>query len=273
MPRTVFLHIGAPKSGSTFLQRALIAGQDRLRARGIDYPHPGTGHPGNAGGIGAFTAEAFESMFQGGVHTVFLSHEDLFATEREAIPLAQWAQGAGVTVRRLCFLRPWSEFCVGDYSQMLKQNLETFLQRRCAFDGLSFEQLAARRAQKVDAAAIFLRWTRVLPLPPMTLAPHRAIAATVERLLGHPGLDWQVPRHLSNPSLRLNDAEALAAMIGDPTIAPEAVRAAYHAALARTAEPDPARAPDRMARIEDMFAAQNRALVALFGFDNSPALA
>lgn len=270
MRRSILLHIGAPKSGSTFLQRALIAGQDRLRARGIDYPHPGTGHPGNAGAIGAFAPQAFDALFAGGFHTVVLSHEDLFATEREAIPLAQWAQGAGVTVRRLCFLRPWSEFCVGDFSQVLKQNLEIFLERRRAFDGLSFEQLAARRAQKVDAAAIFLRWARVLPLPPLTLAPHRAIAETVEALLGHPGLDWQVPRHMSNPSLRLSDAEALAAMIDDPAIPPDDVRAAFHAALARTAEPDPARSPDRMAAIEALFAAQNRALIALYGFDNSP---
>lgn len=270
MQRTVLLHIGAPKSGSTFLQRALIAGQDRLRARGIDYPHPGTGHPGNAGGIGAFTPEAFDSLFADGVHTVILSHEDLFATEREALPLALWAQDTGVTVRRLCFLRPWSEFCLGDFSQVLKQNLETFLECRRAFDGLTFEQLAARRAQKVDAAAIFLRWARVLPMPPLTLAPHRAIPETMEGLLGHPGLDWQVPRHLSNPSLRLADAEALAAMTDDPAIPPDTVRAAFHAALARTGDPDPARTPDRMARIEDLFAPQNRALMALYGFDNRP---
>jgi hypothetical protein len=270
MQRTVLLHIGAPKSGSTFLQRALIAGQDRLRARGIDYPHPGTGHPGNAGGLGAFTAEAFDALFGDGVHTVILSHEDLFATEREAMPLAHWARDAGVAVRRLCFLRPWSEFCVGDFSQTLKQNLETFLERRRAFDGLTFEQLATRRAQKVDAAAIFLRWARVMPLPPLTLAPHHAIAETVEGLLGGPGLDWQVPRHLANPSLRLTDAEALAAMIDDPAVPPEDVRAAYHAALARAGEPDPARSADRMARIEAMFAPQNRALMALYGFDNSP---
>lgn len=268
MARRIVLHIGAPKAGSTFLQRALLANRDRLAARGIAYPHPGEGHPGNARGIAQLDEAGFEALFAGGAETVVLSHEDLFAIEQEAKPLSRLARAAGVPVQKLVFLRPWSAFCAGDFSQHLKQNFEAYLAARRAFDGRTFEEMAARRAAGIDPVAIFLRWARVVPLPPLVLAPHGAIAATVEALLGAPGLDWAVPGHLTNPSLRVADCEAIAAMIDDPGVPGEAVRAAFDAAHHRTADPDPGRNPDRMARIEAMFDRQNAGLLAVYGYDN-----
>ena len=48
MKRRILLHIGSPKCGSTYLQRALLQNRDRLAAHGIRYPHDGGEHPGNA---------------------------------------------------------------------------------------------------------------------------------------------------------------------------------------------------------------------------------
>lgn len=268
MARRIILHIGAPKAGSTYLQRVLQANPAQLAAVGAVYPHQGSGHPGNGRSIGDLDATAFAALFPDGIDTVIFSHEDLFALAQEASPLARMARDAGVTVQKLVFMRPWSEFCVGDFSQHLKQNLDHYLSVRQAFGGQSFETMAEARAQTVDVIQFFLRWARVIPIPPLTIVSHRCIRERVEALLGQPGLDWSVPRHLTNPSLRLTDCEAIAAMIDDPTVPEEGVRAAYATALGSVDLPDPARSPERLARIEAFFARQNDDLRAIYRYDN-----
>jgi hypothetical protein len=268
MPRRIILHIGAPKAGSTFLQRVLLQNTERLAAAGAAYPHDGGGHPGNAAAIASLDADGFEALFASGAETAILSHEYLFAQVTEAQRLARLAAGARVAIHKLVFLRPWSEFCVGDFSQHLKQNFESYLAARRAFDGQSFEDMARHRAAALDPAGYFQNWSRLVPLPALTLASHRAIPEAVESMLGAPGLDWVLPRHLANPSLRLADCEAIAAMIDDPAVPEEEVRAAFKAAHHGTGEPDPARSPARMALIEAMFEGQNAALRDIYQFDN-----
>lgn len=273
MTREIVLHIGAPKAGSTYLQRALLQNRERLAARGIAYPHDGGGHPGNATTVWDDDAKRLAALFAGGMQTVVLSHEDLFGLGARPAPLLARARAAGIAVRRVVFLRPWREFCVGDMSQHLKQHFEHYLAQRRAFDGLTFEDMAARRAQAIDPVALFRRWDAQVPVPPLVIAPHRAIAATLEAMLGAPGLDWDVGRSLSNPSLRLADCEAIAALIDDPGVPAATVRAAFHAAHHHTADPDPARSTDRMQRVDAMFAARDTGLLAAYGFDNRPASA
>jgi hypothetical protein len=267
MSRSILLHIGAPKAGSTFLQRALAQNRDRLAAAGISYPAGEGNHPGNARGIGAMADDGFAAWFTA-ADRVVLSHEDLFALEQEAVPLAAWCRRNRVTLQKLVFLRPWSDFCFGDYSQHMKQHFDRYLASRNPFDGLSFAEMAARRAARVDPAEFFLRWARVVPQPPLVLAPHHAIPATVERLLGLGGLDWEVPRHLTNPSLRIADVEALAEMMRDPAVAEDEIRAEYRAAHHRTADPDPGRSAERVAMVERLFAPHNRAVLDIWGYDN-----
>ncbi|HSF64113.1 MAG TPA: hypothetical protein VLA78_06980, partial [Paracoccaceae bacterium] len=213
MARRILLHFGAPKAGSTFLQRVMLKNRDRLRACGIAYPHPGHGHPGNAARIADLDAGTFAALFAEGADTVVLSHEGIFATELEARPLARLARDAGVTVQRVVFLRPWSEFVFGDYSQHMKQHFDRYVATRTPYDGLRLEQIALRRAVEVDPVAVLMRWSRVIPSPRLVLASHRAIPATMERLLGAPGLDWTVPLAEANPSLRVCDCDALARLI------------------------------------------------------------
>lgn len=268
MTRRIVLHIGTPKAGSTFLQRALLRNRARLGAHGVAYPHPGHAHPGNAGDLARLDEARFDALFEDGARVAVLSHEDLFARPADGHALARLAQRAGVVVQRLCFLRPWSEFCAGDFSQHLKQHFERYLAARRAFDGLTFEAMAARRAADLAPARSLAGWNAVLGGPPAILAPHRAIRPVVEAALGVPGLDWAMPRHLANPSLRLCDCEAVAAMIDDPAVPAEAVRQAFRDAHHRTADPDPARSPARMAAIEALFARHDAALLADHGFDN-----
>ncbi|MFN3971088.1 MAG: hypothetical protein ACK4L4_06915 [Gemmobacter sp.] len=268
MTREVLLHIGAPKAGSTYLQRVLLQNRDRLAAAGIAYPHGGGDHPGNAGAIAGIDAAGFAALFQGGAERVILSHEDLFAHERDAIPLAALAAAEGVRVQKLVFLRPWGAFCPADYSQHMKQNFDRYLALRSPFDGRSLIEMATRRARQIDPVAIFLRWAHVLPLPPLMIAPHTAIRATIERLTSLTDLDWAVPHHLTNPSLRLADLEDIAALMRSPDVPDETVRAAYEAAHRRTEDPDPLRSQDLLAQLDAMFDRQNRELRAVYGYDN-----
>jgi hypothetical protein len=266
MTREIILHIGMPKAGSTFLQRAMARNGARLSAAGIAYPPGPDTHPGNAGNLAHLEAGPFDALFAAASRVV-LSHEDLFALPGKGRALARLAGDAGVLVSVVAFLRPFSAFCFGDVSQHLKQHVERYLADGRAFDGMTVEGMAARRAATLDPAGCLLRWVRLFPGRPLTLARHDAIPATMERLLGHPGLDWTVPRHLANPSLRLADCEAIAAMIAAGQPAGE-VRAALRDALHRTDAPDPARTAERIAAIEALFADHNRALMDIWGFDN-----
>lgn len=268
MTRSILLHVGAPKAGSTFLQRVLGQNRDRLAAAGIAYPPPAADHPGNAGDLARIDAEGFEALFQGGADRVILSHEDLFAREREATALVRLAGEQGVTVQRLLFLRPWGAFCLGDYSQHMKQNFDRYLAARKPFDGRSLHEMAERRARQVDPVAILSRWDAMLPEPRVIIAPHTAIRATIEALTGLRDLDWQVPRHLTNPSLRLTDLEEVAALMRDTSVPADRVTEAYLAAFHRTDDPDPLRTPDLLARLEALFDRQNRDLLDIYGYDN-----
>jgi hypothetical protein len=44
MPRRVFLHIGTPKSGTTYLQEKLALNRDAISAQGLSYPNTRTGN-------------------------------------------------------------------------------------------------------------------------------------------------------------------------------------------------------------------------------------
>ena len=270
MMRTVVLHIGAPKAGSTFLQRAMLRNRDRLAQYRIAYPHHGQNHPGNAGDLRLLDEPTFARLFEGGARTVVLSHEDLFARPGDGRTLARLARAGRVRLRVLCFLRPWSEFCAGDYSQHLKQHFDRYLIERRAFDGLDFEGLAAKRAREMNPVGFLSGWDG-LAGEPVTVASHRRIPEVMEATLGVAGLDWTMPRHLANPSLRLVDCEAIAAMIHDHAVPNETIRRAFREAHHHTAEPDPARSAERMAAIETMFEAQNAGLLAARGFDNRAA--
>lgn len=271
MTRTIVLHPGAPKSGSTFLQRAMLRNRARLRDCGIAYPHPGHGHPGNAGGIATMGPADFAALFEEGAQTVVLSHENLFALAPDAAPLARWARAQGVTIRRVVFLRPWSDFVFGDVSQKMKQHANRYLETRSPFDGLTLEEIALRRLHEVDPVELLMRWSRVIPTPRLVLASHRRIAEVMEDLLGNPGLDWAVPFGETNPSLRIADCEMLAAMMRDPAEPEDRIRAALSAAYGRSGQPDPGRSAERRRWIETLFAAANHELRVIYGYDNRAA--
>ncbi len=267
MRRRLLVHPGSPKCGSTFLQRVLLKNRDMLLARGIDYPLPADGHPGNGGGLARLTTAHFDALFRD-AHTVILSHEDLLAAARSLGALPGKAAAAGVVIDILVFLRPFSEFVYGDYSQNMKQHGEAYFAQGEAYDGLSFEAFAIRRRRGLRMVRWLQAW-QSLAEGRLSLAGHRRIAETVEATLGGPGLDWNLPKSDGNPSLRIADCEAIAeALVRGAS--EEAARQMVRHAHAQIGDADPGRSPSRTAWLEALFWPETAALAQVFGFDNRP---
>lgn len=269
-PRRILLHVGSPKCGSTYLQRVMLRNAAVLEAAGLRYPHDGGAHPGNAAGLAGIDRPTLERHFAGGIHTLILSHEDLFPDAGRGAALARLAAEDGTALQVVTFLRPFSEMVYGDFSQFMKQNFGHYLAARQPYEGMDFEAFVQARARVLTPAAFLARWQALIPGRPIRLDHHRRIRPVIETLLGEvPGFDWRVPRGEANLSLRMEDCDRIAGALRDPGRSPGEVRTIFKAAFARTGEPDAGRSPERTARIETVFAAETRALQRRFGFGNA----
>lgn len=272
MTRRVILHVGSPKCGSTYLQRVCQQNRALLGRSGFDYPPAAGPHPGNAAQFLGTTAAMIEAAFGPGIHTLIHSHEDLFALGGAAEDVAAALHQAGVEVQVVAFLRPFSEFIFGDYSQFLKQKFPDYLAARSAYDGRAFEEFAVDRSRMINAAAWLTQWARRFPGQALILAPHRDVRRVLGEMTGlAEALDWEVRSDLTNPSLRMEDCDRIAAAINDRSVPAAAVRAGFKAAFHNTKRPDRGRTPERIRWVEALFARQNRILLEEFGFDNRPA--
>ena len=169
----------------------------------------------------------------------------------------------------LVFLRPFSDFVFGDYSQFMKQFFDTFLAERKPYGGRDFETFAKRRIDTMKPAAYLTNWGRLFPGLPLILDSHRNIQPVLDAVLGHPeGMIWVVPHHDTNPSLRMQDCDIIAASMLDPACADDDIRQMFLTAFHHTQEPDMGRSAERIAWLEEQFRPHNEALLTQFGFDN-----
>ncbi|QDC08079.1 hypothetical protein FHY55_01940 [Oceanicola sp. D3] len=266
MTRSILLHIGMHKCGSTYLQQVLLRNQQALAKAGIAYPHDGKGHPGNAEGIERAGAARLEALF-GPHQKLVLSFEDLISLGSKARPFARAVKKLGAEVEIVTFTRPFNEYIFGDYSQMMKQHFRTFIASAAPYGGKSFEQFVVSRARQMNPRGWMKAWRTTLPEARFTLASHRAIRTTIEPFLEGATLDWEVPRDLTNPSLRTEDCDRIAKMIrlGE---APKEIVTAVKKALHEPSKPDAGRTSERIAWIEAVFERHNQALREEFGYDN-----
>ena len=266
MLKSILLHIGSPKCGSTYLQRVLIENRDRLAAAGIAYPHDGGQHPGNAAEIQGLSEAALDRL-AGPAGTLVLSHEDLFSQPGRADALAKIVAERGIAVHVLVFLRPFSGFVYGDYSQFLKQHYPRYIETRAPHEGRSFEEFAVFRSRVLNVAGWLKAWAKRFPGQTMTIASPRDIRRVTEPLLC-PDLHWTVARDQANPSLRMEDCDRIAAALRDPAVPGPQIRDMLRDALLRTGEPDAGRTAERTAWIEAIFGKQNEDILDVFGYDN-----
>lgn len=271
MARQIVLHIGLPKCGSTYLQRVMEQNRNRLRDFGISYPEDTRGpHPGNADQLGQITEERIETHLAGGMHTLLLSHENLLRRTKRGINLPARAQRLGLQVRVLVFMRPFSQYIFGVYSQRLKGRFDKYLALRCAYDGQDFEGFAQTLYTGFDMVEKLRCWQGYFPQTPLVVRSHLHIQATLQELLPETlHLNWEIPRAQSNPSLRMQDCDAIAAAIRDTTIPQDTVRAMMAKArdTAGQAE-DAGKTKSRISWLEALHEARNARIQQLFGHDN-----
>ena len=272
MNRKIILHIGSPKCGSTYLQQMLLKNTAVLRAHDMLYPHDGGSHPGNAGALDKITCATLESYFKGTTNTVILSHEDLYSlAATHGTPLVPLLDDMQIDVQLVAFLRPFSEFIYGDYSQFMKQYFPKFLAARNPYDGRDFTAFVQRRIDTMKPAAFLRRWQARFPQLPLALNSNRNIRATMTDLLGPElgeALCWDVPQSQVNRSLRMTDCEEIASAMRDPATPDNSIRAMFKEAVLNVAKPDSGKTPERSAWLEEQFAPQNLTLLKEFGFDN-----
>lgn len=245
--KRITLHIGAPKSGSTFLQNVMLKNRAGLREQGIAYPHRGTGHPGNAENIDHISRDWLQGHLADCDH-LFLSHENLISTAAKARRLARLRDQMGFKLQVLCFLRPFSEMIFADYSQSFKQG------GHHAFEGRDFRQFVWKRQKDIQFPRFFRDWLALVP--ELELASSTEIQQHVQRILGNPHIDWKLPTWRRNPSLPVSHCEAAVAQgqCDTPEIGTKNLM-------------DTGRTRHRIDWIDGVFAPQRSQMIAEFGFD------
>lgn len=265
--KRLLLHIGAPKCGSTYFQRVMQKNRESLAAHRMSYPAlEQGGHPGNGAGFAGLTEAQLADLFADADH-VILSHEDLLPMASKAKGTAERLEILDVDVCIVAFLRPFSAFAFGDYSQFIKQNLDRDIEMGVAFDGRSFEEFVVARHQHISVPGWLKAWQRLFPRKPLVLASHKEMRAVFERETGIRDLNWNIPHDVTNPSLRMTDCADIVHAINTGMGKPH-IHAMLRAALKQTKLPDPARSAAHIKWIEALYAKQNETLLDAFGFDN-----
>ena len=198
--------------------------------------------------------------------TVVLSHEDLFAIGARQAEIGNFCRAEGVQMTVLVFLRPFSEFIYGDYSQYLKQNIEKYIANGAAYDGQSFEEFAVWRRSQITPSGWLKAWQRVTDQP-LLLSHHRQIKSTMQALLGDPPLNWEIDKSASNPSLRVTDCEDIAEAISNG-IPGQKIIDMYKLSYSKVSLRDAGKTVERTKWLEALFKAQNEKILEDFNFDN-----
>lgn len=267
--KRILLHIGSPKCGSTYLQRVMLQNTKTLRADGIHYPHDGQAHPGNAAKLEKVTASCLDAMFEPEIHSIVLSHEDLFMQPQRGKSLARLAKQREIEITPIVFLRPFSDFIFGDYSQFMKQNFHKYLKTRQPYEGRTFEEFAVARERAIPITTALKSWEKCFANTQLKVHGHHNIRSVTESWLNTTTpLKWEVPRDITNPSLRIQDCEALVEALQNPENSDAGVRKLLKHALHNVDTPDPGRTAERRKWIEALFQRHNKNLQTLFGFDN-----
>ncbi|MEO0358162.1 MAG: hypothetical protein AAF386_07680 [Pseudomonadota bacterium] len=200
MTRSIILHIGAPKCGSTYLQRVMLRNQAWLRDKGVNYPHRGQGHPGNADQIDRI-GPAWIDANLGGFETLILSHENLFSCAARGRRLANLCYAQDISLKIIAFLRPFQDWLAADYSQALRQHL---IDPETQAKPPAFATFVRRRRAKIRPTAFLENWQSLVPDHPITVAHHtdvrRVFCGLCTPLVQ---ADWAVPKWQTNTSLPL----------------------------------------------------------------------
>lgn len=207
----LLLHIGAHKTGTTAIQKALHEGRSALAARGLLYAdtrrppwpelpkHTSVFHAAALGDEDEQARERallWDEFERSGAHTLVLSEEGL----SEALPrlpgfFAPWRERFDITV--LCFVRRQDLFVESLYSQFVREPA-----RRETRSLLAFSRAPAVR-ERMDFAAVLAPWQAQLEarLVVRDFDAARQGAGLVASFVEAAGWrDLSLPETLANPS-------------------------------------------------------------------------
>ncbi len=270
--RRLYLHIGAPKCGSTYLQRVMLKNHKTLLQQGVLYPHTGQGHAGTDGEILTYSAAQLAELFAD-TDVVFMSHEDLFSKAKMASNFAKHCKELNIDVQIIAFFRPFDEIVFGDYSQFVKKNFSDWIKTRDPFEGQSFEEFVARRAKVLLPTKFFTDWNTAVPDNPIMLRSHRDIRQTIQEIFPDITFDWHLNAKQTNPSIAMEDCERLVTALADKSIPAEDLEPMYQAVIADLGAPHDGPASqsndfqERRDLISAVFEEQYAGLQSGFGFD------
>lgn len=195
MTKTLFLHIGAPKCGSTYIQRTALKNQKHMRDHGVNYPHLSLGHPGNAGAIDQVTTPWVQQNIAN-FDALYLSHEDLFAKATSARKLRNITQELAMDVHIICVIRPLTSWLCSDFSQSIRQAKW----KKC-LSPTSFTSFVEHRKHSLKPAQFIHEWQSIFADSQMHLIPLTQIPERYSQLhTAFTDVDWSIPQWRRNPS-------------------------------------------------------------------------
>jgi hypothetical protein len=221
MPAYV-IHIGPPKTATTYLQRNFTRLAPALRAAGVLYPLD-LGTPGHIRlarlladpAAQAELDEIFRVLNGSNAHAILISAEDLSPLRRPAIERLHHLVG-GNTVTLVYYCRRWSEILRSRWGERIKHGLDISLQEYCAEAQQTPLQVSA-----VNYDRTLRRWTRVFGQENLRLVCLSVLAERGVELVGHFletfltfRLDGVPPEDVQNRSLSIVDTEILRSLNG-----------------------------------------------------------
>ncbi len=234
--KRVFFHVGAPKTGTTYLQHVLLQNREALAAAGVLYPYDDHGQSFRSmqdfrgAGWGSQRAHAFKGEWQQVAdraagwtgHTVIVSNELLGGSSPERIAAGVGSVGTA-EVHVIFSARDLARQLVSDWQEHIKHNHQVTLEKfvddliELGFDapppfGDMFWGMH-------DATYVLQRWSAVVPperIHVVTLPPPGAPKDTLwRRFCQVTGLDpdaYDAVTSSSNPSMGVAETELVRRM-------------------------------------------------------------
>ncbi len=237
--KRVFFHVGAPKTGTTYLQHVLLQNKKTLAANGILYPYDDHGQSFRSmqdfrgAGWGSQRASHFKGEWQQVAdkavawpgHTVVISNELLGGSSPERVAAGvQSVQPAEMQV--IFSARDLARQLVSDWQEHVKHKHQVTLEK-FVDDLIEFGLDAPKPFGELfwgmhDAAYVLRRWAAVVPaenITVITLPAPRAPRDTLwKRFCAVTGLDpaaYDIETKSDNPSMGVAETELVRRMNAD----------------------------------------------------------
>jgi hypothetical protein len=218
---TFVIHIGPHKTGSSYLQSALAALEDRLRARGVMYPtdlgnkghnllpqklSEPAAHPRLAAQMRSYCGAKYDK--------VILTSEELGRLEEPQIRVLG-DMIAGHPVQVVFYCRSWGSVCASHWNQQVRQGSAVPLDEL-----LTRHMTHPRRSSVINFGRKWERWAAVfgkaslnlISLEGLAQAKLDTLAHFADRFLGIGDLPETDPAFRRNQSMPLAEAEMVRAL-------------------------------------------------------------